>query len=153
MAAILNQRQYRITKSWVRKFEKALADFLVSSEGKGLPSKQCQLQESALRGQLETLQAEVAEYEALLKSPPSLEVPSFVDLPYALIRARIASDMTQKELAERLGLKEQQIQRYEASGYRSASLERLSEVMTALGVEVEGMHLRFAKASALLGSE
>lgn len=148
MAAILNQRQYRITKSWIRKFEKALADFLASDAVATLPPRQHQLQESALRGQLETLQAEVAEYEALLNQAQPLEVPSFAELPRALIRARIASDMTQKELAERLGLKEQQIQRYEASEYRSASVERLSEVMVALGVEVRGMRLSFSQTAS-----
>jgi transcriptional regulator with XRE-family HTH domain len=45
--------------------------------------------------------------------------------------------MSQRELAERLGLKEQQIQRYEATEYRSASWSRVSEVIQALGLRVE----------------
>ncbi|WP_395088771.1 helix-turn-helix domain-containing protein [Armatimonas sp.] len=147
MAAILNQRQYRITKSWVRRFEKTLAEFLTSEQANALPPKQRQLEEDAIRGQLETLQAEVAEYEALLASAQPLEVRSFAELPRALIRARIASDMTQKELAERLGLKEQQIQRYESSEYKSASMERIAEIMAALNVEIDGMRLRFAQAA------
>lgn len=148
MATILNQRQYRITKSWIRKFEQALSDFRASDEAAALSAAQRQLQENALCGQLESLRAEVAEYEALLNQAQPLEVPSFAELPRALIRARIASDMTQKELAERLGLKEQQIQRYEASEYRSASVERLSEVMVALGVEVRGMRLSFSQTAS-----
>src|SRR6266568_2484196 len=41
------------------------------------------------------------------------------------------------ELAERLGLKEQQIQRYEATEYASASFERLKEIIAALGIKVQ----------------
>jgi len=39
----------------------------------------------------------------------------------------------QKSLARRLGLKEQQIQRYEASEYASASLARVLSVVEVLG--------------------
>ena len=42
------------------------------------------------------------------------------DVPRLLIRARIARGLSQKSLAGRLVLKEQQIQRYEASEYASA---------------------------------
>ena len=42
------------------------------------------------------------------------------DLPKALIRARIAAGMTQEGLAPRLGVKPQQVQRYEATEYGSA---------------------------------
>ena len=63
---------------------------------------------------------------------------SLADLPDALVRARIAAGLSHRELAARLGLKEQQVQRYEAERYAAASLSRLREVMTALGVELEG---------------
>lgn len=45
--------------------------------------------------------------------------------------------MSQKELAHRLGLKEQQIQRYEANEYATANLERLKEIVEALGIEMQ----------------
>lgn len=44
--------------------------------------------------------------------------------------------LSQRELAGRLGLKEQQIQRYEAVEYASASLSRVSAVIQSLNVEV-----------------
>ena len=43
--------------------------------------------------------------------------------------------LSQKDLAEKLGLKEQQIQRYEATDYESASLSRLLEISDALGLK------------------
>jgi transcriptional regulator with XRE-family HTH domain len=44
--------------------------------------------------------------------------------------------MTQKELAEIIGIQEQQIQRYEANHYSSASFDRLQEIATALNIEI-----------------
>jgi transcriptional regulator with XRE-family HTH domain len=57
-------------------------------------------------------------------------------LPHGLIKARIARGFSQKELADKLGLKEQQIQRYEASDYETASFARLKEIVSALEINV-----------------
>jgi HTH-type transcriptional regulator/antitoxin HigA len=54
-----------------------------------------------------------------------------------LIQACIAAGMSQTELAERLDLKEPQIQRYEATDYGSASLPRVCEVARSLGLKVD----------------
>jgi transcriptional regulator with XRE-family HTH domain len=44
--------------------------------------------------------------------------------------------MTQKELAAKLGIKEQMVQRYEASGYESIGFGRLAEVWNALSASI-----------------
>ena len=78
-----------------------------------------------------------AEYDALrTRKSPVLSLKSFEELPRALIQARIAVGMSQKDLAQRLGLKEQQMQRYEATDYASASLARVNAVIRALGLQV-----------------
>lgn len=61
---------------------------------------------------------------------------SFDELPQALIKARIALRLSQKDPADRLGIKEQQIQRYESTDYQSASMSRLHDIVQALGVSV-----------------
>jgi HTH-type transcriptional regulator/antitoxin HigA len=53
-----------------------------------------------------------------------------------LIRARISKGLSQRQLAEALGLKEQQIQRYESDRYATASLRRLEEVAKALELKI-----------------
>ena len=53
-------------------------------------------------------------------------------LPEMLVQERKRLGLTHRQLAEKLGIKEQQIQRYEASRYQSASLQRLREVAKAL---------------------
>lgn len=131
---IRNTRQYRITKAQAEKFELALAEFEESpTPRKGVHPKLIKAQREAIASQLESLQQELAEYERLCKSRQRQLDPDLVaDLPQALIRARIAAGLSQRELAERLGLKEQQIQRYEATNYETASLKRVLEVARAL---------------------
>ena len=91
----------------------------------------------ALSSQLADLESELSEYESLKAGEFQLDSLKVVaDLPSILIKARIAQGLSQKELAERIGLKEQQIQRYEATDYASANLARIKEVVSAFGVEI-----------------
>jgi ribosome-binding protein aMBF1 (putative translation factor) len=94
-------------------------------------------QEDALRSQIADLREQLAEYETLrARKRKVLALESFEEFPRALVKARIAAGISQKELAKRLGLKEQQIQRYEATEYASASLTRVTAVIRALGLTV-----------------
>ena len=61
--------------------------------------------------------------------------PKF-ELPGILIRGRIARGLSQGQLAEKLRMKEQQIQRYESEGYGSARLRRLTKIAEALGLNI-----------------
>lgn len=133
---IKNERQYRITKAQAEKFEQALARAAAEPAGDGHPMMR-QMQIDALRSQLAELREQIDEYEALRSGARAvLQLESFEELPRALIQSRIAARLSQKDLAERLSLKEQQVQRYEATEYASASLERIQEVIRALGIRV-----------------
>jgi ribosome-binding protein aMBF1 (putative translation factor) len=66
----------------------------------------------------------------------ALTLEAVEDLPKTLIRARIASGLTQEGLAVRLGIKTQQVQRYEATEYESASFARIRKVVEALGLRL-----------------
>ena len=95
-------------------------------------------QEDALRSQLADLRSELHEYESLTAGEFQFDgLEAVAGLPAVLIKARIAQGLSQKDLAERLGLKEQQVQRYEATDYASASLARIREVASALGASAE----------------
>ena len=131
---ITNERQYRITKAEATRFEEALAQ--PEKETKVHPRVRQAMREG-IESQLQELREEIAEYEALRSGKTTVwELDSLKDLPDALIRARIASGLTQHELAARLGLKEQQIQRYEATRYAGVSLDRIDEVASALGLKI-----------------
>jgi transcriptional regulator with XRE-family HTH domain len=135
---IKNERQYRITKAQAERFESDLR--LVAANALAhLHPLLIQAQRDALASQLRDLREELAEYEQLRegKSRVFTDV-SLESLPHTLIQARIAAGWSQKELGDHLGLKEQQIQRYEATEYATASLERLREIALVLGVELNG---------------
>src|SRR6266699_5176748 len=128
---IKNERQYRITKAKDEKFENTLAQLAETTEDrKHIHPLLRKAEEDALRSQIAELHAEIEEYE-ILKSGKynTFKLETFEELPRVLIKARIASGLSQKDLAERLGLKEQQIQRYEATEYASASFDRLKEII------------------------
>jgi len=65
-----------------------------------------------------------------------------------LAQQRRAAGISQRELAGRLGTSQQQIARWEASGYRTASLERVAAAADALGVPC-GVVPVAAEASAI----
>ncbi|MFC1611498.1 helix-turn-helix domain-containing protein [Myxococcota bacterium] len=135
---IKNERQYRITKAQVTRFQDALANLPKPNNApSGVHPRIVQAEHDALQSQCDDLRAELEEYNAIRDGQRKiLALSSFAELPTALVQARIAAGMSQRDLAKALGLKEQQIQRYEATGYASASVKRVQEVMDALGVEV-----------------
>jgi transcriptional regulator with XRE-family HTH domain len=53
-----------------------------------------------------------------------------------LVALRVNNDISQKELANRLGVKESQVSRDEKNEYRGASIEKVSEVLKVLGAQV-----------------
>jgi transcriptional regulator with XRE-family HTH domain len=126
---IKNAREYQITKAQAAKFERALS----APAHEGVAPALVALEHDAIKSQLADLRAELDEYDALIAGKRKVvEVEDLAELPRALIQARIAAGLSQRELAERLGLKEQQIQRYEATEYATSSLSRLLEVVRAL---------------------
>jgi ribosome-binding protein aMBF1 (putative translation factor) len=135
---IKNERQYRITRAEAKRFEEALAEAERERRPRGTGLKLWAGQQEALRSQLVELREQLAEYERLEKeSKGKVSFAAVEELPRALIRARIAQGLTQEGLARRMGLKPQQVQRYEATEYESASFRRIREVVQALGVRME----------------
>ncbi|MGH8991714.1 MAG: helix-turn-helix domain-containing protein [Acidimicrobiia bacterium] len=132
---ITNEVQYRATKAHAARFEAALRN--LESRDDSPDRKRRQLEIAAVRAQLGDLEAELAEYEQLRSGTVrSFEAGSLPELAVALVKARIAKGWSQRRLAEELGVAEQQIQRYESTGYTAASLARLCDVVAALGVDV-----------------
>jgi DNA-binding Xre family transcriptional regulator len=148
---IKNERQYRITKAQAAKFRRALAEMSARPGHRArLDARLMRAEREALASQLDDLVREIKDYERLKGGrTKKIRIGSLEELPAGLIRARIAARLSQKALAVRVGLKEQQIQRYEAEDYASANLGRLSEIARALGVTVrEEIELPRRRASA-----
>jgi DNA-binding Xre family transcriptional regulator len=130
---ITNERQYAITKAQAARFRDALA----AAVPQGMHPKALKAMREGAQSQLDELEQQLADYEALRAGKLStIEVDSLVGIGPALVKVRIARRLTHKALADRLHLAEQQIQRYEATGYAGVSIERLQAVADALNVRV-----------------
>lgn len=131
---ITNEKQYRSTRAALDALKASAATTVADNVDPAFAT----IARDALASQIDELEEDLDLFDRLRSGAVTeFAAASLSDLPDNLIRARIARGMSQKDLAEVLGLKEQQVQRYEAERYRSASLDRLIEVSDALGVRVE----------------
>ncbi len=138
---IKTARQYATTKAQRDRLARVLAESIPAQapapSSAGVDPRFLALEQRALESQIADLQAELDAYDALQSGVSTvITVASLADLPTALVQARIARKWTQADLAARLGVAEQQVQRYEATDYESASFARLKEVARVLNVDV-----------------
>lgn len=136
---ITNERQYRITRKKALGFARAIEEFEAGPDERAdVHARLLRAEREAMESQLADLREEMEEYERLKSAELSvISVASLEELADGLIKARIAGGLSQRALAQRLRLKEQQIQRYEAERYASASYRRLCQVARALEVRIE----------------
>jgi DNA-directed RNA polymerase specialized sigma subunit len=141
---ITNERQYRITKSEARKFEQAIAAARGREPSPDVDPRIHQAMIESLESELAILHDDLKRYESLKAGKiKRRKVRSLRELPVLLIEGRIAAGLTQRQLGERLGIPEQQVQRYESTMYSGVSLDRLQDVADAVGLEMEE-HVTYA---------
>jgi hypothetical protein len=135
---ITNERQYRIANAEAQKFEQAIDAAREREPSPDVHPRIHQAMIESLVSELAILRDQLDRYEALKAGEVTQATArSLRELPILLIEGRIAAGFTQRQLADRLGLQEQQIQRYESTLYSGASLDRLQDVADALGLEIE----------------
>ena len=132
---IKNERQYKITRSKADEIRVAISELEQAPLPDGLSPEMRELQVQALKGTLGDFEAELADFDAL-HDATLIEATGIEEFPTALLRARIARGLTQRQLADRLEIAEQSIQRYEAGDYAGVSFARLVEIAEALDVTV-----------------
>lgn len=134
---IYSDKQYDISSTELMKLKSAL-----STAEAQLPNKEWiqELEIKGLKSQITEIEADIAHYKLLKAGQISFAKSYSLDtLPGILVQARIAAGMSQSDLAKSLGLKPQQVQRYEASEYMGASLARLIEIANLLNVHISGL--------------
>jgi len=132
---ITNERQYRISKAQLKRFEDDLA--AQGSPAADVDPRLHRAMRDALASEANELRAQLKRYEQLRDGAiTGRELDSLRELPTALIEARIAAKLTQQALADRLGVAEQQVQRWEATAYAGVGLDRLQDIADALGSRI-----------------
>jgi HTH-type transcriptional regulator / antitoxin HipB len=129
---IQNEHQYKVTQTKLRELEQSLIDLDINSGN--LSERLLQAEKKGLQVLIDRLGAGIVEYDNLKQQRTPIQIGSLDELAIGLIKARISTGMTQKELAAKIGVQEQQIQRYEENQYASASLARLTEIARALEI-------------------
>ena len=87
-----------------------------------------------VRSYHEQLNEEVESYEKL-KRGEFEEVRNFDGIGRLLVALRISQGITQRELAERLGVHESQVSRDERNEYHGITVERAGRILEAVGAD------------------
>jgi DNA-binding XRE family transcriptional regulator len=132
---IKNEKQYRITKNQIKKFNEALE--VVRETQKNEDPLLLKLQIDSIESQIESLEKEIKEYEELKEGKVSKMTLDIKELSSGIINARIVKGYNHKQLVDLLGVSEQQIQKYESEDYCNTSLKRLIEIISILEIEAE----------------
>ncbi len=125
---IQNELQYRVTKTRLREFQETQNNL----EQDGIKGKALEVRRKAVASMIAELSLSLEAFQATKTQGIPSTLLSLEQIPDDLIKARIAAGLTQASLAKTLHLKPQQIQRYEATKYASASLARVLEVARVL---------------------
>ena len=91
-----------------------------------------------LRSFHEQLKEELESYERLQRGEFE-ELRNFEGVGRLLIALRIAKGVSQRELAERLGVHESQVSRDERYEYHGVTVERANRILEVLGAEIRSV--------------
>jgi len=139
---ILNRKQLSIAQKEIEILIEKVKTLSASNEILDI------MQAHAWKCRIEDLTEEIEEFQ-LLENASELEF-SKENLLKTVISLRIASGMTQKQLAEAIMIQEQQIQRYEQDDYRMASFERIVQILRVLSRDIQlKIELKKAKKVSL----
>jgi transcriptional regulator with XRE-family HTH domain len=130
---IATDHQYRVTSEKLSKFRGALEGAVRGDP----PDVLRRVQVQRIKEQIEKLETELREYDELRNGQiEEIALNGLAELPAALVKARIARGLSQSALAELLGVRPQQIQRWEADGFSRVGFDHLRRIAGELRVSI-----------------
>ena len=132
---IRNESEYQNAVSRIEAERRRLASHRLDWEKQGFTRDQVAKLIEPLESFHQQLVEEIESYERL-KRGQFEEFENLRGLGQILIGARIARGMTQRQLAERLGVDESMVSRDERNEYHGISIERAGRVLDAMGVRL-----------------
>jgi len=127
--------EYRETLKRIEQSEQAFRQEEARLKSQGLDRNQIKRMLDSSRFFLAQIKSEVETYERLKRGEFD-ELHNLVGIGPLLIGARIASGLTQRELADRLGVHESQVSRDERNEYHGITVDRANRILEVLGVDV-----------------
>jgi len=132
---IRNETEYQEAVRRLGEEAKRLADHEARLQAMKLAPDEVKRALDPLRSFHMQLAEEVESYERLQRGDVG-ELTNLHGLGRMLVALRIALGITQRELAERLGVHESQVSRDERNEYHGITIERVSRILDALGVQL-----------------
>lgn len=124
---IKTDRGYRITKSFLAKYQRELTS--IDDDGSIRAKALC----DAVKGRIDDLSYQLTEYDQMKQlSIPFFSILQMNELLLHIIKARIALNLTQKQFANLIGVKEQQIQRWEQHNYQEITVSKLLAIIDCI---------------------
>lgn len=131
---IKNEKQYKISKKKFKELENQIDKITSDTDQNPLRN---QLILASLNNSKSELEKEILLYESLKKNKDGILKERLIsELPSIITEYKIMAGLTQKELAEMLDLKEQQLQRYEADSFKSVTFKNLLKFLDLIGLEI-----------------
>lgn len=145
---IKNEKQYKISK---RKFRELNAQIDKTVSEKEQNPLRNQLILASLNTSKKEIEKELSQYEGLKgKKEDVLKERLIAELPSVITEYKIVSGLTQKQLSQILGVKEQQLQRYEADGFKSVTFKNLLKFLDLIGLEIKIKETRMTRSRSRL---
>jgi DNA-directed RNA polymerase specialized sigma subunit len=132
---IRNEAEYQEAVRRLAEEEKRFAEHEARLKELGLAPDELKRALDPLRSFHLQLAEEVESYERLKRGDLG-ELTNLHGLGRTLVALRIALSLTQRELAERLGVHESQVSRDERNEYHGITVDRASRILDALGVHL-----------------
>jgi len=133
---IKTEKEYLESKSRLEQEYKSLEEHKKKMKAAGMSNEQIKIAMDPLVSFTLQLKEEVLEYEKLKRG----QFDPFVNLNglgRALIAFRIYKGMSQKDLADKLGVSEPQVSRDERNEYHGASIEKIQRVLDTLNIRLQ----------------
>lgn len=131
---IKNEKQYKISKLRLAEINERVS----AKKSKVVAGSKEEGSLMSLQMFGDSIKEQIKQYESLKRKKAGLKKQlSIIQLPQVLIEHKITKGLTQKQFAEILGIKEQQLQRYEADNYKSVSFGRLLEYIGKAKIKIK----------------
>lgn len=129
---IRNQIEYEAARHRIDNDRDLASRQRTALEAAGLPYEEVERAMQPMLSFHAQLEEEVAWYERV-RNRDFDEVSRLTRIGQLLIALRIAAGLSQRELAQRLGVSESQVSRDERNEYHGVTLERAQRVLDAIG--------------------
>lgn len=132
---IKSEQQYKTMKKRLESLAKQREEKRREMEAEGFKEEHIQIALLCADEMYYSTKHDLEEYEQVLSGNFDKETVPLHQLGSYLIKLRLWKGLNQTELAERLGVSQEQVSKDENRGYQGASMDKINRVLQALEVE------------------